>query len=45
MCTQPDIKPRSLDDIHAAEGYAAARAEADRRKVIWFASAGAARKR
>jgi hypothetical protein len=36
-------KPKSLDEIFAAEGYAAARKEADRRKVIWFASAGRTR--
>jgi hypothetical protein len=32
---------KTLDEICEKEGYAAAMAEADRRNVIWFASAGA----
>jgi hypothetical protein len=36
-------KQRNLDEIFATEGYAAARKEADRRKVIRFASAGRSR--
>jgi hypothetical protein len=35
---------KTLDQILETEGYAAAKAEADRRNVIWFASAGAKRK-
>jgi N-acyl-L-homoserine lactone synthetase len=35
---------KSLDEILETQGYAAAKAEADRRGVIWFASAGAKRK-
>jgi hypothetical protein len=41
--TDQQEKERSLDEIFATEGYAAARKEADRRKVIWFASAGRTR--
>ena len=36
-------KRRSLDEIFETEGYAAAKAEAQRRNVIWFASAGRTR--
>ena len=36
---------RDLDEIHRTDGWAAAKAEACRRKRIWFASAGAVRKR
>jgi hypothetical protein len=35
---------RTLDQIFEEEGYKAAKAEADRRNVLWFASAGAKRK-
>ena len=35
---------KEIDEIYRTEGYAAAKAEADRRNVIWFASAGAKRK-
>jgi hypothetical protein len=41
--TNQQEKERSLDEIFAAQGYAAARKEADRRQVIWFASAGRTR--
>ena len=33
-----------LDDICEEFGYAVAKAEADRRNVLWFASAGAKRR-
>lgn len=39
-----NTKQKSLDEIFETEGYAAAKVEADRRNVIWFASAGAKRK-
>ena len=35
---------KTLQEIYETEGYAAAKAEAKRRKVIWFASAGTTRK-
>jgi len=35
---------RTLQEIVETEGYAAARKEADRRGVLWFASAGTIRK-
>jgi hypothetical protein len=35
---------KSLDQICEEQGYAAAKAEAETRTVIWFASAGAKRK-
>jgi hypothetical protein len=35
---------KTLDEIYETEGYKAAKAEADKRNVIWFASAGAKRK-
>jgi hypothetical protein len=35
---------KTLQEIFETEGYAAAKAEANRRGVIWFASAGATRK-
>jgi hypothetical protein len=35
-----DLTKLSLDEIYEAFGYAVARGEADRRKVIWFASVG-----
>jgi hypothetical protein len=37
-------KHSNLDEILETDGYAAARAEADRRNVVWFASAGAKRR-
>jgi hypothetical protein len=40
-----DLSRMSLDEIYEAFGYAVARAEADRRNVLWFASAGATQKR
>jgi hypothetical protein len=38
-------KPKTIDEIYATEGYAAAKAEADRQGRLWHASAGATRKR
>ena len=35
---------RTLEEIYKADGYKAAKAEAERRGVIWSASAGATRK-
>jgi hypothetical protein len=35
---------KSLDQIFEEEGYKAAKEEAERRNVLWFASAGAKRK-
>jgi hypothetical protein len=32
---------KTLDQIYQEEGYQAAKAEANKRKIIWFASAGA----
>jgi hypothetical protein len=40
-----DLTKMSLDEICETFGYAVARAEADRRNVVWFASAGVIRKR
>jgi hypothetical protein len=40
-----DLSKMNLDEICEAFGYAVARAEAERRNVLWFASAGATRKR
>lgn len=34
---------RTLDQIYIVDGYHAAKAEADLRNVVWFASAGARR--
>jgi hypothetical protein len=39
-----DRSTMSLDKICEIEGYAAAKAEAERRNVVWFASVGAKRK-
>jgi hypothetical protein len=36
---------KTLDEIFEAEDYEAAKAEAEKRNVIWFASEGAKRKR
>ena len=41
---RPDLSKLSLDEICETFGYKVAKAEADRRNVIWFASAGAKRK-
>ena len=38
------IATQPLDDICEEFGYAIAKAEADRRNVVWFASAGAKRR-
>ena len=40
-----DLNKMSLEEIFEAFGYEAARAGADRRNVLWFARAGATRKR
>jgi hypothetical protein len=35
---------KTLDEIYETEGYRTAKAESEKRNVIWFASAGAKRK-